>query len=326
MHNAKQDSLNQTNLTLFNSEASNEYNYILAQRELERLRADNEIRSMWLYAVSIVISLFIVVMLLTYYAWRQSRKSNVLLSQLNDQINLQKRELESTVNQLREASIEKDRIMWMVAHDLRNPLGAIDSLSQLLDEDYVSEEGHEIVQQINFATRSAQKFIGDILLLADEDRIKLDTREADIDELLYRTVEMMQFRAKEKNQHLVYQGLGSAKIMKIDPEKITRAVFNLIGNAVKFSPKGGEVVVRAVEEGGNVCISVIDQGIGVPADMRDTIFDAFTKAKRSGTSGEKPYGLGLSIAKSIVTAHRGRILLNDNPDGGSMFCIELPTE
>lgn len=325
MHNAKQDSLNQTNLTLFNSEASNEYNYILAQRELERLRADNEIRSMWLYAVSIVISLFIVVMLLTYYAWRQSRKSNVLLSQLNDQINLQKRELESTVNQLREASIEKDRIMWMVAHDLRNPLGAIDSLSQLLDEDYVSEEGHEIVQQINFATRSAQKFIGDILLLADEDRIKLDTREADIDELLYRTVEMMQFRAKEKNQHLVYQGLGSAKIMKIDPEKITRAVFNLIGNAVKFSPKGGEVVVRAVEEGGNVCISVIDQGIGVPADMRDTIFDAFTKAKRSGTSGEKPYGLGLSIAKSIVTAHRGRILLNDNPDGGSIFCIELPT-
>lgn len=324
LHNFKQDSLMQVNLSLFNSEASNEYNYVLAQRELERLRADNEIRSMWLYAVSIVISLFVIVMLLTYYAWRQSRKSNVLLSELNNQINQQKKELESTINQLREASIEKDRIMWMVAHDLRNPLGAIDSLSQLLDEDIVNDEGHEIVQQISFATRSAQKFIGDILLLADEDRIKLDVREVDINELLYRTVEMMQFRAKGKNQQLVYQGLVSEKIVRIDPEKITRAVFNLIGNAVKFSPKGGEVVVKAEQNGDNFCISVIDQGIGVPADMRESIFDAFTKAKRSGTSGEKPYGLGLSIAKTIVTAHRGRILLNDHPDGGSIFCIELP--
>lgn len=324
LHNSKQDSLMQVNLSLFNSEASNEYNYVLAQRELERLRADNEIRSMWLYAVSIVISLFVIVMLLTYYAWRQSRKSNVLLSQLNNQINQQKKELESTINQLREASIEKDRIMWMVAHDLRNPLGAIDSLSQLLDMDIVNDEGHEIVQQISFATKSAQKFIGDILLLADEDRIKLDTREADIDELMYRTVEMMQFRAKEKNQQLIYHGLGTQKLMRIDPEKITRAVFNLIGNAVKFSPKGGEVLVKTEERSGNICISVVDQGIGVPADMRETIFDAFTKAKRSGTSGEKPYGLGLSIAKSIVTAHHGSIMLRDNPDGGSVFCIELP--
>jgi signal transduction histidine kinase len=86
------------------------------------------------------------------------------------------------------------------------------------------------------------------------------------------------------------------------------------------------VLVDAKERNGSIEISVIDQGIGVPADMREDIFEAFTKAKRSGTSGEKPYGLGLSIAKSIVLAHNGTIRLSDNPDGGSIFTIELPSE
>jgi signal transduction histidine kinase len=309
---------------MFNTEAANEYNYTLAQKELERLRADNEIRSMWLYGVNIVISLFIIVLTVIYYAWRQLKKNNLLLNELNDEVNQKKLELESTVLRLKDASTEKDRIMWMVAHDLRNPLGAIDNLAQLLDHDLVSDEAKEVVSQISFATRSAQKFIGDILILADEDRIKVDARSTDLDELLYRTVEMMQFRAKEKGQNLVYDSLGHEKVIHIDPEKITRAVFNLIGNAVKFSPKSAKIVVNLKDEGGNVLISVIDYGIGVPADMREAIFESFTKAKRSGTSGEKPYGLGLSIARSIVRAHRGELELNDNPAGGSIFTIKLP--
>jgi signal transduction histidine kinase len=324
LHNQKQDSLQHVNLTMFNTEAANEYNYTLAQKELERLRADNEIRSMWLYGVNIVISLFIIVLTVIYYAWRQLKKNNLLLNELNDEVNQKKLELESTVLRLKDASTEKDRIMWMVAHDLRNPLGAIDNLAQLLDHDLVSDEAKEVVSQISFATRSAQKFIGDILILADEDRIKVDARSTDLDELLYRTVEMMQFRAKEKGQNLVYDSLGHEKVIHIDPEKITRAVFNLIGNAVKFSPKSAKIVVNLKDEGGNVLISVIDYGIGVPADMREAIFESFTKAKRSGTSGEKPYGLGLSIARSIVRAHRGELELNDNPAGGSIFTIKLP--
>jgi two-component system, OmpR family, sensor histidine kinase VicK len=324
LHNHKDDSLKQVNLMMFNTEASNEYNYTLAQKELERLRADSEIRTLWLYGISIVISLFIVVLLIIYFAWRQLMKSHIMLSELNDQVNTQKRELEFTVQQLKESSVEKDRIMWMVAHDLRNPLGAIQNLTQLLQHDSISDGNQEIVNQISFATTSAQRFIGDILTLADEDRIKIDARSTDINELLFRIVEMMQFRAKEKGQSLVYYGLGKEKVIRIDPEKITRAVFNLIGNAVKFSPKGSDVVVSAVDDNEKIEIMVVDKGIGVPADMRETIFDSFTKAKRSGTSGEKPYGLGLSIARSIVNAHGGRIVMRDNPSGGSIFTIELP--
>jgi len=319
-----QDSINRANSMVFDAAATSEYNYILAQQEVERLSAVNQIRSLWLLAGSIVVFLFSVVLILIYYAWRQSKRSMILLQDLNDQINQQKIELESTVHKLKEASTEKDRIMWMVAHDLRNPLGAIDSLAQFLDTESTPEDNHEIVYQISFAAKSAIKFIGDILTFADEDSVKLDARDTDINELIYRTVEMMQYRAKEKNQNLIYNGLNNTKIIRIDPEKLTRAIFNLIGNAIKFSPKASNVLVDARERNGSIEISVIDQGIGVPADMREDIFEAFTKAKRSGTSGEKPYGLGLSITQSIVLAHNGTIRLCDNPGGGSIFTIELP--
>ncbi len=325
LQNQLQDSLTRANMMVFDTDATSEYNYILAQQEVERLKNDNQLRTLWLFGGSIVFSLFAVVLLLFFYAWRQSKRSMTLLHELNEQISKQKQELESTVQQLRDASIEKDRIMWMVAHDLRNPLGAIDSLAQLLELEPVSEDGKELMNQIRFATRSAQKFIGDILTLADEDRIKVDARITDIEELIYRTVEMMQFRARDKGQQLIYDGLGFEKMVRIDPEKITRAVFNLIGNAVKFSPKGADIVVSLKDTSDKVAISVVDRGIGVPTDMREAIFESFTKAKRSGTSGEKPYGLGLSIAKSIVVAHRGDLKLSDNPEGGSIFTIELPT-
>ncbi len=324
LQNQLQDSISRANMLVFVADASSEYNYILAQQELERLRAVNQIRTLWLFAGSVVVLLFTVVLILIYYAWRQSKISMTLLQDLNNQINQQKIKLESTVQQLKEASTEKDRIMWMVAHDLRNPLGAIDNLAKFLDADYPVLENHEIVNQISFAAKSAIKFIGDILTIADQDSINLDARNTDINQLIYRTVEMMQFRAKEKSQRLVFNGLGDVKMMLIDPEKITRAVFNLIGNAVKFSPQEAVIHVNLTSTDGKIVISVIDQGIGVPAEMRKDIFESFTKAKRSGTSGEKPYGLGLSIALNITNAHGGQLTLSDNPSGGSIFTIELP--
>ncbi len=324
LHDHLEDSLSRANTMVFNADASSEYNYLLAQQEVERLKAANQIRTTWITAGSITIILFCIVLFLVYYAWRQSNRSNKLLKELNAEIGRQKIELESTVKQLKDASTEKDRIMWMVAHDLRNPLGAIENLAQFLQMDSLTDDSEEIISQISFAASSALRFTTDILAVADEGRMTIDVRSTDINELLHRTIEMMQYKAREKGQNLIFDGPGHEKQVRIDPEKITRAVVNLIGNAVKFSPNGAEIVVVLSVMDDKLTISVIDRGMGVPTDMREAIFESFTKAKRPGTGGEKPYGLGLSIAKSIVTAHKGKVELYDTPGGGSTFTIELP--
>ena len=112
--------------------------------------------------------------------------------------------------------------------------------------------------------------------------------------------------------------------MNIDVEKFRRVIRNLITNAIKFSPEYSKIKVSAEIREGHLLVKVKDKGIGIPDQLKDKIFDPFTTAKRFGTSGEKPIGLGLSIAKQIVEAHGGEIWFKSNEGGGTSFYIEIP--
>ncbi|GAB1463035.1 sensor histidine kinase [Pedobacter sp.] len=93
---------------------------------------------------------------------------------------------------------------------------------------------------------------------------------------------------------------------------------------VKFSPPKTEINVVLQRLAHSICIKIIDQGIGVPQADKQKIFEMFTSAKRPGTAGEQPFGIGLSISKQIIESHNGKIWLEDNPKGGTIFYIELP--
>ncbi|RZK92209.1 MAG: ATP-binding protein, partial [Pedobacter sp.] len=112
--------------------------------------------------------------------------------------------------------------------------------------------------------------------------------------------------------------------INIYAQKISRVVSNLIGNAIKFSEQGKAIKVQLEKRDNDVLIKVVDNGIGIPAKYGDDIFLLFTSSKRFGTKGEKSYGLGLSICKQIVVAHGGEIWHEENPTGGTVFCITLP--
>jgi signal transduction histidine kinase len=103
-------------------------------------------------------------------------------------------------------------------------------------------------------------------------------------------------------------------------------VSNLITNAIKFSPLRAEISVDMCLLGDRVCIWVKDQGIGIPEDMSEKIFDLFTPAKREGTGGEESFGLGLGISRQIVEALGGRIWYESEVDQGTIFYVELPLD
>ncbi len=99
---------------------------------------------------------------------------------------------------------------------------------------------------------------------------------------------------------------------------------NLVNNAIKFSPIAGEIKVRLKDEQNNFVIEVEDSGIGIPDNLKSKVFDLFSEAKRYGTLGEQPFGLGLSISKQITEAHGGKIWFESTEGKGTTFFVEIP--
>ncbi|MBK7427455.1 MAG: ATP-binding protein [Saprospiraceae bacterium] len=99
---------------------------------------------------------------------------------------------------------------------------------------------------------------------------------------------------------------------------------NLIANAIKFSPENSEIQISLKKSGQTAICKIKDQGIGIPEEIKHQIFDLFTEAKRSGTSGEQSFGLGLAISKQIIESHQGKIWFESEEDEGTTFFIELP--
>ncbi len=113
-------------------------------------------------------------------------------------------------------------------------------------------------------------------------------------------------------------------IVSIDNEKMWRVISNLIANVIKFSPHGAVIEVRLTEKPGYAVVEVEDHGLGIPEEVKDKVFDMFTEARRTGTAGEKSFGMGLAISKQIVQAHGGKIWFESKPGKGTTFFVELP--
>jgi len=139
---------------------------------------------------------------------------------------------------------------------------------------------------------------------------------------LAQCVSLLKFKATEKNQSLE---LSAFKVVvDVNKEKIWRLFSNLIYNAIKFSPYGSQIEIGMEREDEAIVFFLRDYGIGIPAELQDKIFDIFTEAKRFGTLGEHPVGLGLAISKQIVQAHKGDIWFESMAGEGTTFYVKLP--
>jgi len=161
--------------------------------------------------------------------------------------------------------------------------------------------------------------------LADDNEA-LVTEMVDVKALLYDSVELLQFKAAEKQQQLIFDGTGQPVMCRISQEQIWRVFNNLIVNAIKFSYEQTQIKIDIVQEQHKIIVSVADSGVGIPDKNKEAIFEMFTHAKRVGTNGEQPFGLGLSISKRIVEKHRGKIWFTSKQGIGTTFYIELPCD
>jgi signal transduction histidine kinase len=309
-----------------NAESKSDVGQLLQQVQREHeieLTAEKDAREDLILKFAILISITLCV--IVYLIWRSAQKSIANLravTELNKAITQSNIVLQDTVNALEQSEIENESVLKIVAHDLRNPIAAMISASHLVFWEQVpSDEQLEIVTAIQHSGEKANTLIGQILQ-SSADRDRVSKSDVALEEIVQSCIDMLSHKANEKQQTLDYH--YEEINVPVDREKIWRVFCNLLSNAIKFSPLGGTIGVNLAVEPGKVRLSVKDEGIGIPDNLKGQIFHSSNKARRPGTSGEQSFGIGLSICKQIVEAHDGRIWFQSEKGSGSTFFVELP--
>lgn len=291
------------------------YSAIREENNLLEAGNRNKLTQIWMLAG--ICAITIILLAFIYFQYRRSRQMNKIISSKNHQ-------LQDTLAALEQSYADNTRMLKVVAHDLRSPIGAMTSIANLmLDDEGRSDNDHMLLDLLKTSGENSLELVNDLLLIHTRAE-ELTKEPVDVYQLLQYCVELLHFKAKEKMQHVYLKAVHV--IIQVNREKIWRVISNLITNAIKFSPNGARISVLLEVKTSKVRIRVEDQGIGIPEDLKDRIFDMFTAARRVGTAGEQSFGLGLSISRQIVEAHGGTIWYESTPGNGSTFFVELPKE
>ncbi len=232
-----------------------------------------------------------------------------------------------------QANKAKNIILSLVAHDLRNPIGgtisACNVLNLIIDELDDKEKKDELKMYINLIEQGQQHafdIINDLLETAalENSPEKLIFEKIELNTLIHPIVNFLDKLAQQKEIKIVNNFYKQDLYAMVNSTKFTRAVENLLTNAIKYTQKGGEVRVLLNEGKAHHLITISDTGIGIPAHLKKNIFDKFTAAKRLGTDNEPTTGLGLFITKQIIEAHQGEIWVESTEGKGSTFYIKIP--
>jgi len=295
--------------------------YILTlenQEENKQLKEENE-KKQFTLIVLLGAGLFLLVLLLGgLFLYSRTQKYVSELTALNKTIELQKEQLE-------QRNKDKDHILRIVAHDLRNPIWGINALSKIvLDEMQPLDKFYENIQLIHGSSHSTMTLINELVDATMDLDHNIQRSREDIYEVISNVVEVLKHRAAEKYQHLLWNDAGKSMYLSFNREKISRVLNNLIFNAIKFSHRGSNIEILVTTTSENLVIAVKDHGVGIPAELQGKIFEMFTSAKRVGTAGEKSIGLGLSICRGIAETHGGKLWLESIENEGTTFFLQLP--
>ncbi|CAN5522290.1 hypothetical protein BH24GEM3_BH24GEM3_01390 [soil metagenome] len=229
--------------------------------------------------------------------------------------------------QAQQALRAREQILRVVSHDLRNPLTAVFAHADLLLHTLMEKGGDPTerawVETIRRAADQMNRLIRDLLDVTslEAGRLSFEPESCRVDSLLEEALDMLLPLAAERGIRLEAELPEQPLAVRADRERILQLFSNLVGNAIRFTPRQGSIALRVRPAGTEVHFSVADSGIGIPAEDLPHLFEPFWKGKRSGREGT---GLGLSIARGLVEAHGGRIWVESSVGVGSTFHFTLP--
>ena len=247
---------------------------------------------------------------------------------LVSQLAVQKKSIEQQNEELRHLNDLKNSFLGMAAHDLRNPLGNIQMVLSLLSETdggWTDETRQLLVKQSLGQAEYMLQLLNDLLDVSqiESGKFNISPVSTDVGQFLQEIVRWHQQLAQIKAIRVVLE-LETDGVIQVDPLRLRQVIDNLISNAIKFSPSGSTVCVRAKPVEAGWRLEVQDQGPGLSAEDKQRLFQHFARLSARPTGGEQSTGLGLAITRRIVEAHGGAIGVDSTPGHGATFWVNLP--
>ncbi len=242
-----------------------------------------------------------------------------------------KGELEVQTRRAIEANQHKTEFLTSMSHELRTPLNSVIGFSEILQDELfgpLNDKQAEYVTDILESGRHLLSLINDILDLTkiEAGKMELYPTEIYLPELVQSTVTLMSETASRHALTLEIEMDDSVQMMTGDERKIKQVLFNLVSNAIKFTPDGGKIIIRVQQDERGTTFSVKDNGIGIEEEHLDSIFTEFKQVDSSLTRRFEGVGLGLAIVKRFIELHGGTIQVKSQIGEGSRFFFFIPLE
>jgi PAS domain S-box-containing protein len=237
-------------------------------------------------------------------------------------------ERRKAIEQLKAEDVRKNEFLAMLAHELRNPLAPISAGAELLkmgrrDEERVRQTSDVISRQVGHMTN----LINDLLDVSRVTRglAELDNSPLDMSRVVADAVEQANPLLHSKRHHLALHMPPDTAMVKGDDKRLVQVLANLLNNAAKYTPEGGNIALRIEVQAAQVILEVADNGIGMAPELVNRVFDLFTQAERSADRSSGGLGLGLALVKNLVELHGGSVAAASEGLGkGSRFTVVLP--
>ncbi len=233
------------------------------------------------------------------------------------------------VTQAREVARLKDEFVGLISHELRTPLSSILGYLELLRDDEDAPLAPEQLQYLGVAERNAHRLlrlVGDLLFTAqvESGNFPLDSREVELESIIGASLDTARPAASAAGVEVRQELPAEPALVHGDPTRLGQAIDNLMSNAIKFTPRGGAVTIALELTETSAVVSVRDTGMGIPEAEMDKLFSRFFRATTATRNAVPGVGLGLTITKAIITAHRGQMDVTSEEGVGTKFSVTLP--
>ncbi|MBG9388420.1 response regulator [Caenimonas aquaedulcis] len=262
----------------------------------------------------------------------ERRRAQERLSELNESLDRRVQErteaLEKSESQLRDADRRKDEFLATLAHELRNPLAPVRTAAQLLqmprlEPERIAWSADLIDRQVTVMSR----LIDDLMDVSriNQGKIDLKRRKVRLADLLRDALEIARPLIDESGHEFHMVPTPEDMELDADPMRLSQAIMNLLNNAAKYTERGGRIEVAAVRRANNAVITVRDNGIGIPPERLDSVFEMFSQVDTALTRSRGGLGIGLALSRRLIEMHGGTLIASSGgPGEGSTFTATLP--